>query len=127
MDGRPKGAEFIFPCHHWLFEQYNVILYLCLIYLRFSITNQTLKQHYVTWTGSFKKQNFTSHQTAIFVKLGHILWRESRLFFPLMLCDCSVCLQPFIYGAVTNNNPLLQLRSAGSLHAAFRNLRESQS
>ncbi len=42
-----------------------------------------------------------------------------------------LCLSAAFYfsGAVTNNDPLLQLQlqPAGSLHVAFRNLRESQS
>ncbi len=42
-----------------------------------------------------------------------------------------LCLSAAFYvsGAVTSNDPVLQLQlqSAGSLHAAFRNFRESQS
>ncbi len=38
----------------------------------------------------------TSHKTAILVKSGHILHRKCPLVFPLMLDDCSVCLQPFV-------------------------------
>ncbi len=70
-----------------------------------------------------------SHKTAILVKLGHILQRKCPLVFSLMSYDCSVCLQPFIYLAVPNNDLLLQqqLRCAGSPHVAFRNLGESQS
>ncbi len=69
------------------------------------------------------------HKTAILVKLGHILWRRCPLVSPLMSYDCSVSLQPLFSEAVLNINLVLQLqlRSAGSQHAAFRNTHESQS
>ncbi len=49
-------------------------------------------------------------------------------FSPSPMTALSVCSLLFS-GAVPNNDPLLQLQlqSAGSLHVAFRNLRESQS
>ncbi len=70
----------------------------------------------------------TLHKTAILVKLCHILQRKFPLVFPLMFDDCSVGLQPFSAVVISNDQVLqLQLWSAGSLHVAFRNLRESQS
>ncbi len=60
------------------------------------------------------------------VKLGYILWRNV-LHCPAL--DLHLGKPPLKEGQNTNNSALLQLqlRSAGSLHAAFRNLRESQS
>ncbi len=70
-----------------------------------------------------EKQNYylhvdTSHKTVILVKPGHNWWPTTAR---------SVCSLLFSE-AVPNNYLLLQLqlRSAGSLHVAFRNLRESQ-
>ncbi len=71
-----------------------------------------------------------SHKTAVLVKLGHILQRKCPLVFPsdvlLLLCLSAVC---YFSRAVPKSDPLLQLqlRSAGSLHVAFKNLHESQS
>ncbi len=36
------------------------------------------------------------HKTAVLVKPGHILRKKCPLVFPLMSCDLSVCLQPFM-------------------------------
>ncbi len=68
------------------------------------------------------------HKTAILVKPCDVLQRKCSLVFPLMSYN-SVGLLPVFSEAVPNNDPLLQLQlqSAGSLHVAFRNLRESQS
>ncbi len=67
------------------------------------------------------------HKTLILVKLGHILRRKLSSGFPsdAALSVCSLLFSEF----VPNNDPLLQLqlRSAGSIHVAFRDLRELQS
>ncbi len=71
----------------------------------------------------------TLRKTAILVKLGHLVMEKMSPGFPSYVLRL-LCLSAVLFSeAVTNNNPLLQLqlRSAGSLHVAFRNLRESQS
>ncbi len=75
-----------------------------------------------------KVQVVMSHKTVVLGKLGHILQRKCPLVFPLISYDCCACLQLFIWQAVLNNYPVLQLqlKSAGSLDVAFRNLCESQ-
>ncbi len=89
----------------------------------------TLKQQYVNLTATCdltvhvntSSQNSNFSQTVIF-------YREIVVWFSLWclltaLSDCSLLFS----WAVTNNDPPLQLQSAGSLCVAFRNLRESQS
>ncbi len=61
------------------------------------------------------------HKIQFLVKSGHILQKKCLLVFPLMLDDSSACLQPFILASCHSPLLQLQLRSAGSLHVAFRN------
>ncbi len=67
------------------------------------------------------------HRTAILVMSDHILQRK---LFPSDVLRLLCLSAAYFSGAVTTTNDLvlqLQLWSAGSLHVAFRNLRESQS
>ncbi len=69
-------------------------------------------------------------QNSYFSKMGSYFTEKIPAGFPSdvwrLLCPSASF---YFSGAVTSNNPVLQLqlRPAGRLHVAFRNLRESQS
>ncbi len=71
-----------------------------------------------------------SQKTAILGKPGsYIMEKIFSAFLSVVLRLLFLSAAFYFSGAVTNNDPLLQLqhRSAGSLHVAFGNLCDSQS
>ncbi len=114
---------------------FRLVWNLLILLLRYSGANFIkIKATLVNWPRPTALKNETTRCTlicrpAILVKLARISLRK----YPLTFLGCSktalsVCSLLFSE-AVPNNNLLLQLqlRSAGSLHVAFRNLRDSQS
>ncbi len=89
------------------------------------LTCYLFKQHCVTSNPTHGFEKLKRCTLKCHVKAGH--FEKTSSGFPSDVLRL-LCLTAAFYfsGALTSNNPLLQLQSAGSLHAVFRNLRVSQ-
>ncbi len=89
-----------------------------------------IKATLVNWPQPTALKNETKGctlQISNFSNMGSLFQRKCPLVFPLMSYDCSACLQPFILAELSPTTTSCSFTRAGSLHVAFRNLRESHS
>ncbi len=126
----------LFPLCAWDSAQHDHQCAGFLFFLRNAnkLSSWNLKQHCVTLTATRgAKLNgacWYVTQNSCFSKTGSYFMEKTSSGFPSDVLQLLCLPADFSFTeAVPNNNPLLllQLQSAGSLHAAFRNLWESQS